>query len=59
MSGAIATKIVKSSIANIGTTWCDLEDILFSQKYWQELNLAIGHQIASAKILVDLNPVVQ
>ena len=28
--------------------------ILYSRKYWQELNLAVGPQIGIAKILVDL-----
>ena len=27
----------------------------YSQKYWQELNLAIGPQIVIVKILADLN----
>ena len=27
----------------------------YSRKYWQELNWAVGPQIAIAKILVDLN----
>ena len=29
--------------------------ILYSQKYWQKLNLAVGLQITIAKILADLN----
>ena len=29
--------------------------LLYSQKYWRELNLAVGSKIAIAKILVDLN----
>ena len=33
--------------------------ILYSRKYWRELNLAVGPQIAFAKILADLNLVVQ
>ena len=28
--------------------------ILYSRKYWRELNLAVGPEIAIAKILVDL-----
>ena len=30
-------------------------NILYSRKYWQELNLAVGPKIAIAKILVNLN----
>ena len=33
--------------------------ILYSWKYWRELNLAVGSQIAIANILVDLNLVVR
>ena len=29
--------------------------IPYSRKYWRELNLAVGRQIAIAKILADLN----
>ena len=29
--------------------------LLYSQKYWWELYLAVGSQIATAKVLVDLN----
>ena len=29
--------------------------IPYSRKYWRELNLAVGPQIAIAKILADLN----
>ena len=29
--------------------------ILYSRKYWRELNLAVGPKIAIAKISVDLN----
>ena len=32
--------------------------IPYSQKYWQELNLAVGSQIAIANALADLNLVV-
>ena len=31
----------------------------YSRKYWQKLNLAVGPQIAIAKILADLNLVVR
>ena len=30
-------------------------NIPYSQKYWQELNLAVGGKIAIAKVLADLN----
>ena len=33
--------------------------VLYSQKYWWELNLAVGFQIAIANILADLNLVVR
>ena len=33
--------------------------VLYSRKYWQELNLAVGSQIAIANVLVDLNLAVQ
>ena len=29
--------------------------ILYSQKYWRELNLAVGPEITIARILMDLN----
>ena len=29
--------------------------ILYSRKYWWELNLAVGSQMAIAKVLVDFN----
>ena len=29
--------------------------VLYSRKYWRELNLAVGPKIAIAKILADLN----
>ena len=30
-------------------------EIPYSWKYWRELNLAVGFQITTAKILADLN----
>ena len=33
--------------------------ILYSQKYWRELNLAVEPQIAIARIFADLNLVVR
>ena len=33
--------------------------IMYSHIHWQELNLAVGTQIAIAKILADLNLTVQ
>ena len=38
--------------------WQCINLIPYSQKYWLELNLAVGPQIAIVKILVDLNLVV-
>ena len=32
-----------------------MTDILYSQKYWQELNFAVEPKIAIARILADLN----
>ena len=32
-----------------------LNPLLYSRKYWRELNLAVGSQIAFARILTDLN----
>ena len=41
-------------------TWNILcQDLLYSRKYWWELNSAVGSQIAIANELVDLNLVVQ
>ena len=37
-------------------TYIHVHNILYSQKYWQELNLAVGSQIiVTANILADLN----
>ena len=38
---------------------CIYGHIPYSRKYWWELNLVIGSQIAIAKVLADLNLVVQ
>ena len=37
--------------------WCRLgfRHIPYSRKYWWELNLAVGFQMAIAKVLVDFN----
>ena len=32
-----------------------ISHIMYSRKYWQELNLAIGLQMAIAKVLADFN----
>ena len=32
---------------------------MYGQKYWQELNLAVGSQIAISNVLADLNLAVQ
>ena len=39
------------------TFHCATNDVhvLYNRKYWRELNLAVGPQIAIAKILADLN----
>ena len=34
-------------------------NVLYSRKYWQELNLAVEPKIAIARILADLNLAVQ
>ena len=39
----------------IGCSNLNLCHILYSRKYWQQLNLAVGPKIAIAKILADLN----
>ena len=30
-------------------------DVLYSRKYWQELNLAVGSHIAISNVLADFN----
>ena len=37
----------------------DVCEILYSRKYWRELNLAVEPQIAIARILADSNLAVQ
>ena len=34
-------------------------NLLYSQKYWRELNLAVEPKVAITRILADLNLVVQ
>ena len=34
---------------------CLIDNILYSQKYWRSLNLAVWSQAAEIKILADLN----
>ena len=51
-----AILISKLTLAHLQTYMHILGDIpYYSRKYWQELNLAVGPQIAIAKILADLN----
>ena len=40
---------------NNGLHVCIIYNILYSRKYWRELNLAVGSQIAILNVLADLN----
>ena len=60
---AISSMQIINYILHKNTYVCDIackvqdcwSNILYSWKYWQKLNLAVGPQIAIAKILADLN----
>ena len=57
--GTVFWMDIKKNDLLIDTYIHNVASIPYSRKYWQELNLAVGSQIAIAMILADFNLVVQ